>query len=116
MNRSVVMSEIGGNPTPEFRGVHQFESVTTAAELEAEILSARLNGTATPILEFDIVLPDGRISNLTIEVLDEAAMISDAGTTYRCHRLPYGHDEIYGVILLIPRGSADNKALVSVSY
>lgn len=116
MNGSVVMTEADGSPAPEFRGVHQFESVTTAAELEGEILSAQLSGKFTPVLEFDIVLPDGRRSDLIIEVLNEPATVSDAGTTYRCHRLPYGQDEIYGVTLLIPRGSVDNKALVSVSY
>ena len=116
MKGSVVMNTDDGSPELNFRGTHEFQSVALAAELETTILSARYGGSESPILELDILLEDGRTSSLKVEVLDEVPTISDAGTSYRCHRLPYGATEVYGVTLLIPPEPEGKKALVSVSY
>lgn len=116
MQRGVVMEMHDDSPEMNYRGVLTYQSITPASDLEAMILSARFAGQPSPVIEIDITLGDGRTSTLTVEVLNETAMISDAGNSYRCHRLPYEDDEVNEVTLLIPSDPAGKKALVSLSY
>jgi hypothetical protein len=110
------MGKFDDIPQVDVRGSRPYQSQAPAREIEANILSARTAGRSTPILKIPITLDDCRPGHLTMEVLDERPVITDAGTIYKCLLAQYSDGVGREVTLLIPDPARDKRALVTLSY